>query len=344
MMWFTSDNASGAPAEVWDAMREADAYSRAYGGDAGTERARRAIREAFEAPEAAVQFVAVGTAANALALSCICPAWGAVYCHQAAHIEADECGAPEFYIGGGKLKLVDGADGKLTPDALSAAIQATPTGDVHATQPGAVSITQATEAGTVYSVAEVEALTAVARGAGLPVHMDGTRFANALASTGASPAEMSWKAGVDVLCLGFTKNGALAAEAVILFDPAKDWDLQLRRKRGGHLFSKMRFMAAQAEAMMTDGLWLRNGGHANAMAARLAAGLRQIDGIELLHPVEANLMFARLPKAAHERALAAGAEFYDMSAAADGTVTARFVCSFQTEEADVDGLLAALRG
>lgn len=347
-MWFTSDNAAGAPPEVLRAVADAaEGYGMAYGADPWTERARAAIREAFEAPEAAVHFVATGTAANALALACLSPAWGSVFCHRSAHIEDDECGAPEFYMAGGKLVLIEGENGRMTPDALSRAIAGAPR-DVHSIQPSAVSITQATEAGTVYSAAEVAALAAVAKDAGLPVHMDGARFANALAATGATPAEMSWKAGVDVLGLGFTKNGALAAEAIIVFDPAKDWELQLRRKRGGHLFSKMRFMTAQAAAMMEDDLWLRLAAHANRMASRLATGLEAIDGVELLHPVEANLMFARLPKAAHERAKVAGAMYYAMpdppGMAPDGKVKVRLVASFQTREADVDGLLSALAG
>ena len=346
-MWFTSDNAAGAPPEVLAAVAAAaDGYGMAYGNDPWTTRARDAIREAFEAPDASVHFVATGTAANSLALACLCPVWGGVYCHREAHIEVDECGGPEFFIGGGKLALIGGEGGKLTPQALSDAIESAPKNDVHAIQPGAVSITQATEAGTVYSVEEVKALTAIARAANLPVHMDGTRFANALAATGATPAEMSWKAGVDILCLGFTKNGALAAEAIIVFDPSKDWELQLRRKRGGHLFSKMRFMTAQVEAMMTGGLWLRCAAHANAMAARLASGLRGIDGVDLMHPVDANLMFARLPRAAHERAKAAGAMYYDMPPAPgeadDGKVLVRLVCSFQTREEDVHALIASL--
>ncbi|MEM7524531.1 MAG: beta-eliminating lyase-related protein, partial [Pseudomonadota bacterium] len=175
------------------------------------------------------------------------------------------------------------------------------------------------------------------------VHMDGTRFANALAATNATPAELSWRAGVDALCLGFTKNGALAAEAVILFDPARGRELELRRKRAGHLFSKMRFMTAQVEAMMADGLWLRLAGHANAMAARLAAGVAATPGAAALHPVEANLMFVTLPKAAHDAAVAAGARYYDMAHGEDGTVTARLVCSFATTEDDVDRLIAAFR-
>ncbi|MEL6792960.1 MAG: beta-eliminating lyase-related protein, partial [Pseudomonadota bacterium] len=188
-MWFTSDNAAGAPPEVLAAVaKAAEGYGMAYGNDPWTERARDAIRDAFEAPEASVHFVATGTGANSLALACLCPPWGAVYCERMAHIEVDECGGPEFFIGGGKLALIDGEHGKMSPEALSQAIEGAPKGDVHSIQPAAVSITQATEAGTLYTVEEVRALAAVAKAAVLPVHMDGTRFANALAATGATPA------------------------------------------------------------------------------------------------------------------------------------------------------------
>lgn len=348
-MWFTSDNSAGAPAKVLQAVADAaEGYAYGYGNDPWTERARAAIRAAFEAPEATVHFVSTGTAANSLALACLAPSWGVVYCHKVAHIEVDECGGPEFFIGGGKLAPLDGENGKLTPQILAGAIAATPRGDVHSIQPGAVSLTQATEAGTVYSPGEIAALAAAARAAGLPVHMDGTRFANALAATGASPAEMSWKAGIDTLCLGFTKNGALAAEAIVAFDPASDWETQLRRKRGGHLFSKMRFVSAQVEAMMTDDLWRRLAAHANAMASRLAEGLRAVGDAELVHPVDANLIFVRMPAETHARAKAAGAIYHQMpdppDREADGGITARLVCSFATREEDVDGLLAAFRG
>lgn len=342
-MWFTSDNAAGAPPEVMAALARAnDGHAMAYGADDATTRARDMIREAFEAPQAAVHFVATGTAANSIALACLTPPWGAVYCHRHAHIEEDECGAPEFYTGGAKLALVDGAHALMDEDALAAAL-AGGGGAVHHVQRGALSLTQATEAGTVYPVAGLEALAGRAKALGLPVHLDGTRLANALAATGAAPADMTWRAGVDICCLGATKNGALAAEAVIIFDEKLAWEFELRRKRGGHLFSKMRFMAAQFEAMMEDGLWLRLASHANAMAARLADGLRGVDGAELLHPVDANLMFAQLPRAAHEAAKAKGATYYEMGGD-EATATVRLVCSWATREEDVDGLVAALRG
>lgn len=341
-MWFTSDNAAGAAPGVIEAMlRAADGPAMAYGADRQTDRARDMIREIFEAPKAAVHFVATGTAANALSLATLCPPWGSIWCHDKAHIEEDECGAPEFYTGGAKLVKIPGVHGRMELPALEKAIRVAAGASVHNVQKGALSITQATEAGTVYSVAEIEALAGAAKAAGVPVHLDGTRLANALAATGASPAEMSWKAGVDILCLGFTKNGAPAAEAVILFDESRAGEFELRRKRAGHLFSKMRFITAQVEAMLEDGNWLRFASHANAMAKRLEAGLGGVPGVKLVHPVEANLIFADIPLAAHEAAVAKGAAYHSLPG--EGHVTARLVASHATREEDVDALVEALK-
>ena len=342
-MWFTSDNAAPAAPEVLAALARANAGpAMAYGADAETERARAMVREVLETPQAAVEFVGIGTAANALALAALTPPWGAVFCHDEAHVEMDECGAPEFFTGGAKLVSVPGADGRMDGAALEAAM-ARVGGSVHHVQPGALSLTQATEAGTVYPAADIAALANSAKAAGVPVHLDGTRFANALAATGASTAEMSWKAGVDVLCLGFSKNGAIGAEAVVFFDDRKAWEFQLRRKRGGHLYSKMRFVAAQVSALLEGGLWLRLAGHANAMAAALAEGLKGVEGARILHPVEANIVFADLPAAAHEAARAKGAAYYDMPGASKGCVRVRLVASGATEAAEVEGLIAALK-
>ncbi len=343
-MNFASDNTSGAAPEVMAAlMRANDGYALGYGNDAVTERSRERIRQVFEAPEAAVYLVSTGTAANALALSIHCPPWGAVFCHTHAHIAEDECGAPEFYTGGAKLVLVPGAHGKMTPDTLAATIARTGTGGVHGVQRGMVSVTNVTEAGTVYTPAEVAALAAVAKAQDLPVHLDGARFANALAATGATAAEMTWKAGVDLVSFGGTKNGCLGVEAVILFDPAKAWEFELRRKRGGHLSSKNRYLAAQMEAYLTDDLWLRLAGQANAMGARLVEGLRQMNDVELLHPADANISFPHFPAGTHARAQGAGAIYYDMPAP-EGREGARFVASWSTTSEDVAALLAALRG
>ena len=342
-MWFTSDNASGAAPEVMAAVTAANAgYARSYGADPFMDRARDQIREIFEAPEAAVYLVATGTVANALALSLLTPPWGAVFCHQHAHIAEDECGAPEFYMHGAKLALVHGAHGRMDPAALEAAIVKAKGSGVHGVQAAAVSITNVTEAGTVHSVAEVAALAGVAHAHGLPVHLDGARFANALVATGATAAEMTWKAGVDVVSFGGTKNGCMGVEAVVIFDPAKAWEFELRRKRGGHLFSKHRFLSAQMVGYLEDGLWLRLAAHANAMGARLVRGLAQMPDVSLVHPAEANILFPEWGAGTHARLEAAGAAYYPFPAPM-GRERARLVASWSTTEADVDQFLAALR-
>jgi threonine aldolase len=347
-MNFTSDNAVGAAPEILAALAEVnDGPTPGYGDDAVTARMAARVSDVFER-EAKVYLVATGTAANALSLACLCPPWGTVFCHRTAHVEIDECGAPEFFTGGAKLTLVDGAHGKLTPRALQTALTETAV-DVHGVQKAALSLTQATEVGTIYTPDELRALTDVARAHGVRTHLDGTRFANALARLGCSPAELSWRAGVDVLCLGATKNGALAAEAVVLFDEALAWEFELRRKRGGHLLSKMRYLSAQMERFLRDDLWLSLASHANAMADRLAAGLATIPGVEISHPVEANLVFATWPRAAHRAVRAAGAQFnptsptYSLDGPDGEMLGGRLVCSFATTEAEVDAFTAALR-
>ncbi len=349
-MEFASDNTSGAAPEVMAALASANrGYAASYGADATMGEVRARIRALFEAPGAEVHLVATGTAANALSIALHCPQWGAVYAHEAAHIEADECGAPEFYIGGGRIATVAGAHGRMTPETLAARMALTPDGGVHHTQHGMLSLANLTEAGTAYRPDEVAALAARARSAGMKVHMDGARFANALVATGARPADLTWRAGVDVLSLGGTKNGCLGVEAVVLFDPAKAWEFELRRKRGGHLFSKHRFLSAQMAAYLTDDLWLRLAGHANRQAARLAKGLAALPGARLVHPCDGNLIFAAFPRALHRRAMAAGAHYHlwpsDQSLDGDdeAPLSARFVCSWSTTDADVDRLLTVLR-
>ena len=342
-MFFASDNTSGIPPEVMAALARANEGSMpSYGNDPIMTRVRDRIRDLFEAPEAAVCLVATGTAANALALAIACPPWGAVFCHRAAHVAEDECGAPEFFTGGAKLVLVDGSHGRMTPETLAASLSRTGASGVHGVQRGCLTITNVTEAGTVYTPAEVAALTALARAQGLPCHMDGARFANALAATGASPAEMTWKSGIDILSFGGTKNGLMGVEAVVIFDPAKAWEFELRRKRGGHLFSKHRYLSAQMDAYLTDDLWLRLATQANRMGARLATGLSALPGAGLIHPVQANMLFGWFPAAGHARARAAGAAYYDWSGPPEGAV--RLVCSWSTTEADVDGFLALVAG
>ena len=349
-MWFTSDNAGPAAPEVVAAVAAANTgCEHSYGADAAMARVTTRVREIFEAPEAAVYLVATGTAANALALACLCPPWATVFCHRHAHVAVDECAAPEFYTGGAKLTLVEGDHGRIAPAALAAAIDATTGAGVHGVQPGALSLTNATEAGTVYPPAEIAALAAVARDRGLATHLDGARFANALARLGCSPAELSWKAGVDILSLGGTKNGLLGVEAVVLFDPARAWEFELRRKRGGHLFSKHRFLSAQMEAYFAEDLWLRLAGIANSRAARLSQGLAALPGASLLHPTEANAVFAAWPRAGHRAAEAAGAHYYlwpggqTLEAPDEAAVSARLVCGWSTTEAEIDAFLALLR-
>ncbi len=357
MVNFCSDNASGAAPEILRAIEAANSGSAMpYGNDDLTRRLEARVRDIFET-EAAVFAVATGTAANALCLSVMAPPYGAIYCHEASHIHMDECGAPEFYAGGAKLVTLEGAHGKLRPADLAAAIRGT--GVVHEVQPAAVSITNASEAGTVYTPDEVGAISEVAKAHGLGLHLDGARFANALVSLGCSPAELTWKAGVDALSLGATKNGVLAGEVVVLFAPGLAGGFGYRRKRGGHLFSKMRFLSAQLDAYFTDGLWLANARHANAMAARLSGGLAELPGVRLSHPVEANEIFARLPAAMIGGLLGAGFrfyregpagfEFYAQGPEADGpeqtcpeqTCEVRLVTAFNTEPADVEAFLAA---
>lgn len=337
-MILASDNASGVAPEILAALERANAgTAMPYGADETTARLRARLAEVFET-EVEVFPVVSGTAANVLTLAPMTPPYGAIYCHAEAHINTDECGAPELYTGGAKLMGLPGAHGKLAPEDLAAALERAGIGDVHHAQPAALSLTQASEAGTVYAPEEVAALAEVAHGRGLKVQMDGARLANALARLGCTPAEATWKAGVDALAFGATKNGAMAAEAAVFFDRALAASVGYRRKRGGHLLSKMRFVSAQLEAYLAGGLWLRLAAHANARAARLAEGLAALPGCELLHPVEANEVFARLPEAALAGLEAAGFVFYRWAEEGPGAV--RLVASFSTREADVEALLA----
>lgn len=350
-MWFASDNGSPAAPQVLEALARAnEGHAPAYGADALTLRVRDQIRALFEAPDAAVYLVGTGTAANALALACLVEPWQTIYCHRNAHIEEDECGAPEFYTGGAKLTLIDGQDAKIPPDQLRRAIDFTARAGVHNVQKGALSLTNATEHGSVYTVAEVEALCRIAHEQGVPVHMDGARLANAIVRLGCTPADLTHRAGVDILSFGGTKNGLIGAEAVVIFDPAMAWEFELRRKRGGHLFSKHRYLAAQFDAYLADSLWLDLASRANAMADRLAAGLASVRGAEILHPVEANAVFAAWPREGHRRARAGGAQYYlwpfnqSLDGPGDECLSARLVCNWATLAEDVDALLDAVRG
>jgi threonine aldolase len=343
-MQFASDNTGPVHPAVMDALVAANVgYASSYGADDLTARVTAQIRETFEAPDAAVYLVATGTAANALSLACLAQPWQTVFCARHAHIQEDECGAPEFFSNGAKLTLVDETDGRMDPDALARAIAAEESRGVHGVQRGPVSITQATELGTVHDLSTLRTLTEAARSHGLHVHMDGARFANALVRLGCTPAEMTWKAGVDVLSFGGTKNGLMAVEAVVMFDPAKAWELELRRKRAAHLFSKHRYLAAQMAAYLDGGLWLDLAARANAQADRLASGLAA-RGIDLVAPVEANMVFARLPRDADARLRAAGAQYIEWDSPADATapVTARLVCDWSTPDSAIDAFLGTL--
>jgi threonine aldolase len=312
-----------------------------YGDDPETRRLVELARRTFET-ELAIHPVATGTAANALALAVLAPPYGGIYCHEIAHVNTDECGAPEFYTGGAKLLPLATPDGKLRAGQLAAPIAHARAMGVHHVAPAAVSISQATEWGTVYQPGELRELTAAAHAHGLSVHMDGARFANALAHLGCTPAEASWKCGIDVLSFGATKNGALAAEAVIFFKPAMARDFELRRKRAGQLWSKLRYMSAQLTALLEDDLWLRHARHANALASHLAQGLQQ-RGVELMQPVEANEVFAVLPAPRIAALRSQGFEFYEWPAARpDRQPVVRLVTAYDMLASDVEALLAAL--
>jgi len=350
-MNFASDNAAGIAPEILAAIARAnDGAALAYGQDAWTNRVEQRFTELFER-EVAVFLVPTGTAANALALAHLTPPWGAVLCHAEAHIAVDECGAPEFFGGGIKLIGLAGAGGKIAPATLRRVLAEGQWGGPHHVSPKVLSLSQATEAGTLYRPSELRELADIAHQRELAVHVDGARLANALARLNASPAQATWMAGIDALSFGATKGGALAAEAIVFFDPARGAQMQERRKRGGHLVSKHRFIAAQLEAYLADGLWLRLAHHANAMADRLAEGLAEA-GLAPVWPVEANEVFVALPSRVDARLKAAGASYYPWTTDSlpngttlprDSTLV-RLVTSFATSVAEVDHFVAVLRG
>ena len=336
---FASDNYSGICPEAWAAMAEANAgHETSYGNDVWTQRAADKIREIFET-DCEVFFVFNGTSANSLSLASLCQSYNSVLCHAQAHVETSECGAPEFFANGSKILLLDGANGKIDPAKIDAAVNKRK--DIHYPKPRVLSVTQATEVGTVYSVAEMQTLAETARKFGLRVQMDGARFANAVASLGVKPADITWKLGVDVLCFGGSKNGIALGEAVIFFDREMAKDFDYRCKQGGQLASKMRFLSAPWLGMLKDGAWLRHAGHANAMAKRLEAGLKPIRGVKICHPVESNAVFATFEKNVEEQLHARGWHFYT------GVITrdeSRLMCSWDTTPEDIDGFVADARG
>ncbi len=307
---FRSDNESGVAGPIMEALARVNHGSaHSYGEDALTAQLNAALNEVFER-EVAVFPVVSGTAANSLCIAQMVPPYGTVLCHQDSHLNVDECGAPEFYSGGAKLIGLAGEHALIAPETLAHTVQSSGVHGDHECELSAVSLTQSTELGTVYSPEHVCQISAIAREHGLCVHMDGARFANALASLECSPAQITWRAGVDMLSFGASKNGAMAAEAVIVFDPSRAQALGRRRKRGGHLISKMRFVSAQLVAYLQDGLWLELARNANAGAQRLAAGLTRIDDVQVAWPVQANGVFARLPDALAQGLKLAGFEFH----------------------------------
>ena len=320
----------------------------AYGADDHTQAATKALSDVFER-DVTVAYVTTGSAANGLALACLTPPWGAVIAHEHAHVHIDECGAPEFYTGGAKVLTVpagEGKPGKLTPDGIRAALSVYDPPAYHRVRPAVLSLTQATEWGTTYTPSEVGALAEVARGFDLAVHMDGARFANAVSSGAGSPADLTWRAGVDVLCLGGTKNGCMAAEAVILFGERGTDQLPWRQKRAGLSWSKHRFLGAQWSAYLTDGLWLTLAGRANGMAEEVAKTLASSDEIELIRTPDINEVFVTMPNGMAERLRGAGAQFYDWVQPNDryGRRARRFVTSYATTKDDVTALGRAVEG
>ena len=348
-MNFGSDNASGVHPRIMAAMAAAnDGHAASYGRDDLTARAQDRVREVFDAPDAQVFLLGTGTGANALALAQLCPPWGRIFCHRTAHIETSESCAPAFMAGGAHMALIDGADGRIAPHALSARLFDYPQVDEHDGMNAVLSVTNATEWGTVYSAAQVADLARIVRGAGMALHVDGARFANAVAATGSAPAALTHRAGADAMSLGGTKNGCMALEAVVFFDPGRTGvraaDFAFRRMRAGHLWSKHRFLAAQMIAWLDGGLWLDLAARANAAAADLGR-IADAAGLERLQPVEVNELFVRAPRGliAHLRARGLrAADWPDAGDDADrGTI--RLVTSWATTDDELRGFEDAVQ-
>ena len=335
---FASDNYAGICPEAWLAMEEANAgHQRSYGDDQWTTQAADLIRDIFET-ECEVFFSFNGTAANSLSLASLCQSYHSILCTDVAHVETDECGAPEFFSNGTKMLLVPAVNGKIDPAGIERMVKKRT--DIHYPKPRVVSLTQATEVGTVYTPDEIKAVWAKAKSSGLRIHMDGARFANAVASLGCAPKEITWQAGVDVLCFGGTKNGMAVGEAVVFFNRELAHEFEYRCKQAGQLCSKMRFLSAPWVGMLKDGAWLRHAQHANAMAAYLEESLRSLPSVKLLFPRQANAVFAELPRPAVEALWAKGWMFYTFI----GQGGCRLMCSWDTRREDVDALVADLKG
>ena len=339
-MYFGSDNQTGASSNVMEVLAQANnEYTHGYGDDPWTNQAIDNLKTLFECDLDAF-FVATGTAANSLALSCLVKPWEAILCHNSAHIIVDESTAPEFFTGGSRMLPIAGGEGKMMPTHLQNYFESAGSDYPHNVCAKALSITQISEAGLVYSAREIAELSHIAKQHGLSVHMDGARFANAIASLGCTPAEMTWKAGVDVLCLGATKCGALSLEAVVFFNKHLSKDFTQRRKRSGHLVSKGRLFGAQMVGWLKDNHWLDLAIHANRQAAKLRESLLTIDEIELVWPVQANELFVVMPKGLAKHLQSAGAEFYEWpdttlpatTRLGDGKTYVRLVTSFSTQD------------
>jgi threonine aldolase len=342
MIDYRSDNTGRAAPEILDAILRANTGTAlGYGADEWTARLQERFGELFET-KVRVFPVATGTAANALALAATSPSWGLVYCSEAAHINTSEANAAGFFGGGLKLAPVAGKDGRIDPDAFARSLAAIQPGQLHRGQPAAVNLTQASDLGTVYSLDEIRAIADVAKTRRLKVHMDGARFANALARLGCSPAEMSWRAGVDILSFGATKNGGALCDAIVVFAQGPNNELAdglaVQLRRAGQVWSKMRFASAQLMAYIEEGLWLRLATASNAAAARIATGIEGLSGLRLAAPVDVNEIFLELPTRVMDALEQDGFQFYRRSA-----TLARFVCRFDTTEAEADALIDALR-
>ena len=347
-MNFCSDNASAACEAVMSRVVRANTgFEASYGTDQYSLRVEEKLRKIFEHDSAIVFPVATGTAANALALSVMCPSHGAVFCHRLAHVNIDECGAPELMTGGAKLIPIDdcgdqdGRHGKINPDAFKSLLDEGWSGVVHHAQPACLTITQLSEYGTAYSLDELKTLCDIAHDYGLYVHMDGARFANALVGLDCSPAEMSWKLGVDALSFGATKNGALGAEAVIFFTENLASEFGYKRKRAGHLFSKMRYISAQLEGYLDDDVWLQNARHANQAATRLQMGLSAISGVECAYDVGGNELFVHLPEQVVKALNEVGYSFYNWPWG--GKDCQRLVTAWNTNPQDVEGFISTVQ-
>lgn len=328
---FASDNYAGICPEAFAAMTEANqGHEVSYGNDSWTAKAANLIRDVFET-SCEVFFLFNGTAANSLSLASLCQSYHSVLCHENAHVEGSECGAPEFFANGTKVLLLGGGGGKVELKSIERAVKKR--ADIHYPKPRALSLTQATEVGTVYSLEELRAIADVARHLHLRIQMDGARFANAVVALGVTPKEITWESGVDVLCFGGTKNGLAVGEAVVFFNPELAREFDYRCKQGGQLASKMRFLSAPWVGMLQDGAWLRHARHANAMAKRMEEAIRYLRGVEIVHPVQTNSVFAQIPPEIVQGMYRLGWKFYTH---VGGHGEARLMCSWDTTPEDVD--------